>query len=217
MEDDREKVLASIRRGLRGIEQSNAQRDSRSPLKAPLSADFGARFEKFKSELLAVGGEAYVFNDQAEISDFLIKHSADGAAVFLYDELSRDYEASLSQLKGSGVVKLSSDFKSGYDKRDAAVFGSAILPCAACVAETGTVVLHNNMRLPAALATRLFVVTEPDRLIASFDELFTEKFRDSGGSNLFMITGPSKTADIEKELVTGVHGPKEVYVIFYQK
>lgn len=217
MEDDREKVLASIRKGLRGTEQSSAQRDNRSPLRSPLSDAFGARFEKFKTELAGVGGEAYVFRNQAEISSFLMKNAGDGDAVFLYDEIIGDYEASLSQLRGTGAVRLSSDFASGYDKRDVAVFGSAILPCAACVAETGTIVLRNNMRLPAALATRLFVITEPERLIPSFDELFTEGFRDSGGSNLFMITGPSRTADIEKELVTGVHGPKEVYVIFFQK
>ena len=217
MEDDREKIFGSIRRGLRQAEQTDAARESRSPLKEPLSADFQIRFKKFNSELVKLGGEAYVLDGFKGISDFLLRHITDDAGVFIYDEVSDKYNSALSGLRSSRTYKLSTDFENGYDKRDVAQFGSAILPCAACIAETGTIVLRNNMRLPAALATRLFVITEPARLMASLDELFTDKFRDAGGSNLFLITGPSRTADIEKELVTGVHGPKEVYVIFHKE
>ncbi|MCL4539198.1 MAG: lactate utilization protein, partial [Bacteroidetes bacterium] len=203
--------------GLRKDQHSDTERDGRSPLNTPLFADFQMRFEKFSDELVKLGGEAYVFSDYQGISDFLLEHITDDAGVFLYDEIREKYDRALSELKSTRAYKLSTDFENGYDKRDVAAFGSAILPCAACIAETGTIVLRNNMRLPAALATRLFVITEPARLIASLDELFTEKFRDAGGSNLFLVTGPSRTADIEKELVTGVHGPKEVYVIFHKE
>ncbi|NJN99533.1 MAG: LUD domain-containing protein [Anaerolineales bacterium] len=37
----------------------------------------------------------------------------------------------------------------------------------------------------------------------------------TAGSNLVLITGPSRTADIELTLSMGVHGPKEIHVIIY--
>ena len=39
-----------------------------------------------------------------------------------------------------------------------------------------------------------------------------KKYRDDYPSMISLITGPSRTADIEKTLVMGAHGPKELYV-----
>ena len=41
-----------------------------------------------------------------------------------------------------------------------------------------------------------------------------KKYADGLPSMISVITGPSRTADIEKTLVMGAHGPKELYVFF---
>ena len=47
-------------------------------------------------------------------------------------------------------------------------------------------------------------------------QLIKEKYISQLPSLITFASGPSRTADIEKTLVTGVHGPKEVYLFLVE-
>jgi L-lactate dehydrogenase complex protein LldG len=83
------------------------------------------------------------------------------------------------------------------------------------LADTGSVVLaaspdepRANSLLPEVHVTLL----AEERILAGLEELFSVL----GGelpSALAIVTGPSRSADIEQKLVVGVHGPGEVHVV----
>ncbi len=63
----------------------------------------------------------------------------------------------------------------------------------------------------ALLPEQSIVRSLPDALDRLGEEFGEGLFRDR--SNLTMITGPSRTADIELSLTLGVHGPREVHAV----
>ena len=83
------------------------------------------------------------------------------------------------------------------------------------LAETGSVVLaaspdepRARSLLPEVHVTRL----REDRILPGLDELFAA-VGGSLPSALAIVSGPSRSADIEQRLTVGVHGPREVHVV----
>jgi L-lactate dehydrogenase complex protein LldG len=85
----------------------------------------------------------------------------------------------------------------------------------AAVAETGSVVLKRSPAhgLAASLVPMTHVaVVRRDQIVADLIDLMRVVQASGTGSGVTIVTGPSKTADIEMNLVTGVHGPGVVQV-----
>jgi L-lactate dehydrogenase complex protein LldG len=93
----------------------------------------------------------------------------------------------------------------------------SITSCENLVARTGTMVLgaaQTNGRTASVYAPIHICIAYTSQVVYDVkDALFAlkEKYGDGFPSFVTFASGPSRTADIEKTLVTGVHGPKEVY------
>lgn len=94
----------------------------------------------------------------------------------------------------------------------------SITGCEALVARTGSIVLsaaEQSGRTVSVYAPVHICVAYTSQLVFDIKDallLIKEKYGTNIPSLITFATGPSRTADIEKTLVTGVHGPKEVYV-----
>jgi len=85
------------------------------------------------------------------------------------------------------------------------------------LADTGTLVMFSSReeaRMISLLPPVHLAVVRTDRILTGLDELFTlEPLPGQRSSSMVLITGPSRTADIEQILIRGVHGPGELHVV----
>jgi L-lactate dehydrogenase complex protein LldG len=94
----------------------------------------------------------------------------------------------------------------------------AITGCEYLVARTGSIVISSagqSGRTASVYAPIHICVAYTNQLVYDIKDallILKEKFENTMPSFITFASGPSRTADIEKTLVTGVHGPKEVFL-----
>jgi len=85
------------------------------------------------------------------------------------------------------------------------------------IAETGTLILWpdaSEPRLMSLVPPLHFVLLDPTTIHADFySAITTEGWTDKLPTNALLISGPSKTADIQQTLAYGAHGPRELIVL----
>ena len=95
---------------------------------------------------------------------------------------------------------------------------TTITDCEALVARTGSVIVSSRQssgRRASVFPDHHIVVARSSQVVADLKDalqLMKVRYPDQLPSMITAITGPSRTADIEKTLVQGAHGAKEIYV-----
>ena len=96
-----------------------------------------------------------------------------------------------------------------------AIEGAGVSRALYGLADTGSVVLAASPEEPRANSllpmSHISLLTE-DRILPGLAELF-EAVGANLPSALAIVTGPSRSADIEQKLVVGVHGPGDVHIV----
>lgn len=106
---------------------------------------------------------------------------------------------------------------------DVADAASGITDCEYLVARTGSILMssaQSSGRTTSVYVPVHICIAYVDQLVYDIKEgiqKIKEKYPDRLPSLITLASGPSRTADIEKTLVVGIHGPKEVFVFLLER
>ena len=91
----------------------------------------------------------------------------------------------------------------------------------AAIAETGTLMLPSGAERPTTLnllADTEIVVLRASRTVGAYEEAWDLLRAELGAMprNVMLVTGPSRSADIEQTLELGAHGPRRLHVVLVE-
>nr|WP_319511530.1 lactate utilization protein [uncultured Draconibacterium sp.] len=166
--------------------------------------------QAFKENLEAVNGSVYLCQSEEELADKLrtiLQDIPETEVVCAEDKLQE-------LLTRNGIKHRN------YEKGKHAI-EAGITSCEFLIAHTGSVMVSSALqggRQMSVYPPQHIVIARKDQLVdylhTAYDKI-REKFPDQLPSQITLITGPSRTADIEKTLVMGAHGPRELHVLLY--
>jgi L-lactate dehydrogenase complex protein LldG len=203
-----EEFIGRIRAGLEGVDR----RDVAIPNDwMPEIDDLEARFEL---ELTAVHGTFHAAaRSRAGETLRTILDSYDRPSVVLTREPEVPADAPAAVERAGGELLWWPE--AGRDGCERAMVG--VTGAQWAVAETGSVLISSappGGRAPSLLTRAHVAFVSLARLIPTVADLFV-RIAEMGTlpSNLVVVTGPSKSADIENQLVRGVHAPGDMHVV----
>ncbi len=164
----------------------------------------------FAEEFTRLGGKFVYCESESEIYSTLslLSKANTFAPIFCRDE------SLLYMLQQYGISATNDENKLNTTK-------VAITGCEFLVARLGSVVVSSKQLSGRKLNISPdihIVLASASQLVPDIKQALSgvrEKYGKAFPSMVSVISGPSRTADIEKTLVMGAHGPKELYVFLY--
>lgn len=225
MNDSREVILGRIRRALLrpGPGHGQAHGGPTGVQSPPDREGATGLFDQFQEQSARVGGEPRICTDVEEVLEGLQNLVADAGyrrvAVSNHEICRRHRLAQrlaellpeVSVWKEEGDAEMQGSRR--QNSRQLAQADLSITGADFLIAESGTVLIASTgaSRQISLLPTSHLALATPDQihpdLAAVFQQLGTAPEEGRLPAALTMITGPSRTADIEKVLIKGAHGP----------
>ncbi|MES1219525.1 MAG: lactate utilization protein [Bacteroidota bacterium] len=199
----KENILKKIRQALSHstplpFPQSEGNNSVFQPLQQETEVEFAEQFTKLQGKFI------YCLNQQE--------------LAFQLNSLIRKQGWKKVYCRENKLLEMTGGQFSDYLTTDLAGCDMSITGCEALVARTGSIVMsaaQESGRTVSVYAPIHICIAFTSQLVYDVKDalqVIKEKYGIALPSLITFATGPSRTADIEKTLVVGVHGPKEVYL-----
>lgn len=173
--------------------------------------DLETRIRKFLACIEELSGKTYRAADPEDARNYVTRVVGGKTAVASNAPI-------LAACGITGIAGVRTGFRNEPELREVcstAEFG--ITGADYALADTGSLVMLSSAgeaRMISLLPPVHIAIVDKSQLLTGLDELFnTLPDPAEQTSSMVLITGPSRTADIEQILVRGVHGPGEIHVV----
>jgi len=206
----REHVMHKVRTALARVAGQSIGEPPPVRLRIP-ETGIESRIASFFGCIVALAGKTYRAASPADACEYVMSVVAGKMAV----------ASNAPVLQATGIARLPG-VESGFTDPDQLRARCSTAACGItaadyALADTGTLVMLSSQqeaRLISLLPPVHVAVVQSERLLTGLDELLDILPRPAEQtSSMVLITGPSRTADIEQILVRGVHGPGEIHVV----
>ncbi len=174
-----------------------------------LSSEYAEQFGSIASR---VGAQVVEVRDISEVVSYIQEHGQ--GACMIPGSVTLDRLGIKQALKEANIPVVDSDFRAVAKDTPIALTSANF-----AISDSGTLALDStdeDVRLATMLAEKHFVIFDPSKAlpdaIAAAAPMRAFHQRDPKNYVAF-ITGPSRTADIERVLTIGVHGPCELHIL----
>jgi L-lactate dehydrogenase complex protein LldG len=179
----------------------------------------GELLSEFRRHIEILAGELHVFESMANLAEAIphLLHETDPEKCRSHHHPLIEAAKSANPTAGSYLKYIDNQEIDSVTFADIEV---GITGAEYLVARTGSIMLRaisaGGRRLSVLPPTHVVIATSAC-LVYSLDEVLKNLNKEKQGwSYATFITGPSRTSDIEKQLVLGAHGPKRLIILLLQ-
>lgn len=219
MKSDRDIILDNIRKSLANSRNEIANDDALdSNIQEKLSSitpeNYDTLIEQFKSELEKVSAEFIRIDSSEDVLPTLQRMFNDGNIKHIAISNEKEVDELSKSLVGITISK-ATEFEYLERKAQISQINTALIFADNGIADIGSVVFYydnTETTYPHFLCDWSVILIKENTIVANQFELM-KNINKEKAKNMVFVTGPSRTADIEKTLILGAHGPRRVTIV----